>query len=191
MTAGSLEWVAVALGVINVALLIRRSVWNYPFGIAMVVLYFLIFREQRLYSEMLLQVFFVGVQLVGWVAWARSGGLTGPVEAHRLPAAERWLWPIGTMLGAAVWGWAVASFTDAAAPWWDAAIAVGSVAAQLLLVRRMIENWLLWIAVDVMAIGLYWERGLMQTAGLYCLFLIMCIIGWLEWRKAETAATLA
>lgn len=183
----SLEWVAVTLGVANIALLVRRSIWNYPFGIAMVALYFLIFREQRLYSEMLLQLFFAGVQIAGWLAWARSGGLEGPVSVLRLPPAERWLWPLGIVLGTAFWGWAVMTLTDAVQPWWDAAIAIGSVAAQILLVRRMIENWLVWIAVDVLAIGLYWERGLHLTSGLYGLFLVMCVIGWLEWQKAEAS----
>lgn len=188
LNAAMLEWVAVALGVANIALLIRRSIWNFPFGIAMVALYFLIFREQRLYSEMLLQLFFAGVQLLGWIAWARSGGLDGPVTALRLPNPERWAWPIGMVIGTAFWGWAVMTLTDAVQPWWDAAIAIGSVAAQLLLVRRMIENWLVWIAVDILAIGLYWERGLHLTAGLYALFLIMCVIGWFEWRRAEQGA---
>jgi nicotinamide mononucleotide transporter len=182
----TLELVAVAFGLANIMLLIRRSIWNYPFGIVMVALYFVIFQEQRLYSEMLLQIFFAMVQAVGWFAWWRSGGLDGPIEVRRMPAAERLVWPIGVALGIALWGWIVTSMTDGAAPFWDASIAIGSVAAQFLLVRRMIENWLVWIAVDILAIGLYFDRGLYPTAGLYVVFLIMCIIGWLEWRRAES-----
>ena len=79
----------------------------------------------------------------------------------------------------------------AAAPWWDAAVAMGSVAAQILLAQRRIENWLVWIAVDVLAIGLYWSRDLHLTAGLYGLFLVMCIFGWFEWRRAEAAPGIA
>ena len=183
-----LEWIAVALGVANIALLIRRSIWNYPVGIAMVLLYFEIFREARLYSDMGLQVFFVVVQGWGWWAWARAGGLGGPVAVTRMRSSERWLWLAGVVVATAVWGWVMMRFTDAAAPWWDAAVAMGSVAAQILLAQRRIENWLVWIAVDVLAIGLYWSRGLQLTAGLYALFLIMCIVGWFEWRRAEAAA---
>jgi nicotinamide mononucleotide transporter len=183
-----LEWVAVALGLANITLLVRRSIWNFPVGIAMVSLYFVIFWQQRLYSDALLQIFFAGVQLVGWLSWARSGGLSGAITVLRLPTAERWLWPLGVAVATGFWGWAMAELTNAAAPWWDAAVAMGSVAAQLLLVGRRIENWLMWIAVDVLAIGLYWSRGLELTAGLYVAFLIMCIIGWFEWRRAERAA---
>jgi nicotinamide mononucleotide transporter len=183
-----LEMVAVALGLANITLLIRRSIWNYPFGIAMVALYFVIFQEQRLYSEMLLQIFFAVVQAVGWVAWARSGGLDGPIEVRAMPPAERLLLPVAIGAGIALWGWIVSNMTDGAAPFWDATIAIGSVAAQILLVRRMIENWLLWIIVDVLAIGLYWDRGLYLTAGLYVVFLVMSVVGWFEWRRVQRIA---
>ena len=79
-----LEIVAVALGLANITLLVRRSIWNYPFGMAMVALYFLIFRDARLYGEAGLQVFFFVVQCWGWYLWARAGGLQDAV-------AVRWM----------------------------------------------------------------------------------------------------
>lgn len=186
-----LEMIAVALGVANIALLIRRSIWNYPVGIAMVLLYFEIFREARLYSDMGLQVFFAVVNIWGWIAWARAGGLGGPVAVMRMRSGERWLWLVGVMAATAIWGWVMMRFTDAVSPWWDAAVAMGSVAAQILLAQRRIENWLVWIAVDVLAIGLYWSRDLQLTAWLYGLFLVMCIVGWVEWRRAENTPGVA
>ncbi|MEQ1724563.1 MAG: nicotinamide riboside transporter PnuC [Sphingopyxis sp.] len=183
----TLEWIAVALGVCNIALLIRRSIWNYPFGMAMVALYFVIFRDQKLYSDMGLQVFFLAVQGWGWAAWARAGGLDGPVAVGRLSARMRWLWLGATALATLVWGVGMDRYTDAVQPHWDAAVAMGSVAAQVLLTQRKIENWLGWIAVDVLAIGLYANRGLHLTAGLYGLFLAMCIWGYFEWRGKQNA----
>jgi nicotinamide mononucleotide transporter len=182
-----IEWIAVGLGLINITLLIRRSIWNYPFGIAMVALYFFIFQEQRLYSGMLLQLFFAGVQAIGWFSWWRLGGLDQPVAVRSLSLPERLVWPIGALLGLAWWSWVVTSLTDAAVPLWDAAIAVGSVVAQLLLIRRMIENWLVWIVVNILAVGLYWRQDLQLTAGLYVVFLGMCVIGWFEWRRVQRA----
>jgi nicotinamide mononucleotide transporter len=179
-----LEWVAVALGVINIVLLVRRNIWNYPFGIAMVTLYFFIFRDQRLYSDMLLQVFFAGVQLWGWAAWRSAGGMDGPVVVARLSRNARLYWLGGTIVATAFWGWAMHMLTNAAAPWWDAAVAMGSVAAQILLTERKLENWVAWIMVDVIAIGLYASRGLTLTAALYGLFLVMSIVGYVEWRRA-------
>lgn len=179
-----LETIAVVLGVINIALLVRRSIWNYPFGIAMVVLYFFVFREAKLYSDMLLQVFFLIVQGVGWSLWARAGGLAGPVAVGWMAPEERWLWLRGVVAAALLWGAAMALWTDAARPLWDAAVAMASVAAQLLLARRRVENWIAWIVVDLLAIGLYADRGLWLTSGLYGLFLVMSAIGLLQWRTA-------
>ena len=184
-----LEITAVLLGIANIVLLIRRSIWNYPVAIVMVLRYFEIFREARLYSDMGLQVFFVVVNLWGWSAWARAGGMGGPVAVERMRTGERIGWIAGVVVATALWGSAMAQWTDAAAPWWDAAVAMGSVAAQILLARRKIENWIGWIAVDVLAIGLYWSRGLELTAGLYVVFLILSIVGLFEWQRSERAVT--
>ena len=179
-----LEIIAVALGIANVGLLVRRSIWNYPFGMAMVALYFVIFREARLYGEAALQVFFFVVQGWGWWLWARAGGLARMVTVT-------WMgWParaaglalvLASSLGI---GWAMAHYTDAALPYADAAIAGASVVAQLLLAMRRVENWALWIAIDVLSIWVYLNRELYLTAGLYVVFLGLAIAGLLAWAKA-------
>ena len=181
----SLEIIAVLFGLTNVSLLVRRSIWNYPFGMAMVALYMLIFWEAKLYGEAVLQVFFFVVQAWGWYLWARAGGLVEAVEVS-------WLgWParIGSLLAVALVtvtvGWGMARFTDAAMPYADAAITGASVVAQILLSIRRIENWILWIAIDVGAIFLYIERDLHLTAGLYGAFLILATMGLIQWMRAE------
>jgi nicotinamide mononucleotide transporter len=179
-----LEIIAVALGIANVGLLVRRSIWNYPFGMAMVALYFVIFREARLYGEAGLQVFFFVVQGWGWWLWARAGGLARMVSVS-------WMgWPArigGLVLVAAASlgiGWAMARYTDAALPYADAAIAGASVVAQVLLAMRRTENWALWIAIDVLSIWVYINRALYLTAGLYVVFLGLAIAGLIAWAKA-------
>lgn len=179
-----LEIIAVALGIANVGLLVRRSIWNYPFGMAMVALYFVIFREARLYGEAGLQVFFFLVQGWGWWLWARAGGLARMVSVS-------WMgWPArigGVLLVAAASlgiGWAMARYTDAALPYADATIAGASVVAQVLLAMRRTENWALWIAIDVLSIWVYINRALYLTAGLYVVFLGLAIAGLIAWAKA-------
>ena len=180
-----LEAIAVVLGLINVVLVVQRSLWNYPFGIAMVVLYAHIFFGARLYSDALLQIFFFVVQIYGWVHWARVSAQTGDVAVVRLSPNARLGWVIGCAVATAIWGWGMYRFTDAAYPWWDGGVAILSVAAQLLMSRRFIENWVLWIAVDVLAIGLYAAKDLWLTAGLYGMFLLLSIWGLIGWRGAE------
>lgn len=185
----TLEIIAVLLGLANIGLLVRRSIWNYPFGMAMVALYMLIFFEARLYGEAGLQVFFFVVQGWGWWLWARAGGLEHAVEV-------RWMgWParIGALALVALWtlvqGMAMHRLTNAAMPYADAAITGGSVVAQVLLSIRRIENWVLWIAIDVGSIALYIQRDLQLTAGLYCAFLALSILGLHEWMQAHRRAS--
>ncbi len=179
-----IELVAVILGILNITLVVRRSVWNFPIGIAMVLLYGHIFYVERLYSDALLQLFFCAAQVYGWREWVRVGGMVAQVPVVRLAASERLTWLGGIAVTTAGWGWLMYRFTDAAFPWWDAGIAMASVAAQILLARRAFENWLLWIAVDVAAIGLYAAKSLWLTAGLYVLFLAMSFWGLRDWRRA-------
>lgn len=184
-----LEAVAATLGVINLVLLIRRSIWNYVFGLAMVALYAPIFFEQRLYSDALLQVFFFVVQLYGWWEWHHSKDGGGRVIVKQLDWWGRAIWAGLCIAGWLVWSTAMHHFTDAVSPYWDGAVAVMSVTAQAMLARRLIENWPLWVAVDVLAIGLYWTRELNVTAWLYAAFLLMSLWGWREWVVARRMRT--
>lgn len=180
-----IEWVAAGLGVINISLLIFRSVWNFPFGIAMVALYAFIFFEKRLYAESGLQVFFVVAQLWGWYLWVKVGGEDDRVPVRWLSGWGRTVWLTVTAAVSINLGWAMHQFTNAAMPYADAGIAGASVAAQILLAYRRIENWLIWIAIDVAAIALYINRELYPTAGLYGGFLVLSLIGLKEWIAAE------
>ena len=184
---GDLEIAAAVLGVINVTLVVRRSTWNYPFGIAMVSLYFFVFWEAKLYSDALLQIFFLLIQLYGWWAWFHAAHVDHGVAVGWMDARRRLYWLVGTAVAAVIWGTGMARFTDAAAPYADATIAGLSVAAQILQSFRRVESWVLWIAVDALAIGLFAWRGLLVTSALYALFLVLAIVGLFEWRRRAKA----
>lgn len=179
-----LELIAAALGVANIVLLVRRSVWNYPFGMAMVALYALIFWETKLYSEAGLQLFFFAMQGWGWYLWFEAGGADDRVPVRWLDWPSRAVWLMVTAALSLNLGWAMDRFTDAVVPYADSAISGASVAAQLLLAFRRVENWVLWIAIDVAAIALYANRGLYATTALYAVFLVFSVIGLREWMNA-------
>ena len=182
----SIEIIASILGVTNIILLVRRSIWNYPFGIVMVSLYGYVFVDARLFSDALLQVFFFAVQIYGWWAWYHAKHVDHGVAVRWMGWRERWPWIAGTLAAAVLWGTGMARFTDAAAPYVDATTAGLSVSAQILQSLRRVESWVLWIIVDVIALGLFTWRGLFVTTALYGLFLILAIVGLFEWkRKAE------
>lgn len=180
----TVEWIAAACGLMNVALIVRRSVWNYPFGFAMVVLYFFIFRDYRLYSDAALQVYYFVIQIYGVWYWLQGQGGDGRVVVVPLAQSRFARYLAVTAVMWLVIAALMARYTDAAAPYQDAAVAALSVLAQFLLSRRNQESWLVWIAVDLLAIELFFSRGLMPTAALYVIFLALAITGWFQWRKA-------
>lgn len=179
----SVEWIAALLGVVNVALVVRRSIWNYPFGLAMVTLYFFVFWDAKLYSDDLLQIFFFAINIYGWWNWSRAEKVDDGVAVERMGSRSRGLWLLGTVAAVLLWGTLMARFTDAAAPFPDATVAGISVAAQLLQSMRRVESWILWIVVDVLAFGLFASRGLYPTTALYALFLGLAVTGLVQWKR--------
>jgi nicotinamide mononucleotide transporter len=180
-----IEWAAMALGLVNIALLIFRNVWNFPFGIVSVGLAGFVMWERKLYGESSLQLFFVFAQAWGWWLWLRIGGEDNTVPVRWLDWTSRWVWLMGIAAVSLNLGWALHRFTDAAVPYADAGITGASIAAQFLLAFRRIENWLIWIVVDVASVILFIDRELYALAGLYGGMLVMCLFGLKEWVEAE------
>jgi nicotinamide mononucleotide transporter len=180
-----LEFTAALFGVVNIILIIRRSVWNYPFALVMVALYFLIFWDLKLKSDAGLQIFFFAVNLYGWWSWKLNKADVGTIRVLRLTRVHHALWVAGTVSATLIWGSLMAQLTDASYPYWDAAVAMLSVVGQILMTRRYIENWHWWIVVNIISMPLYYIKGIYYTVGLYGLFLILAIVGLSEWRKAE------
>ncbi|WP_374529396.1 nicotinamide riboside transporter PnuC [Novosphingobium sp.] len=173
------------LGLANIVLLMRRSVWNFPVAMLMVALVGITLYEQRLYSETLLQAFFFVVNGWGWWLWSRArdhGESTVPVGW--MSDRERFYWAAITAVLSLGLGWFMAANTNAALPYADATVTGASIAAQFLLSLRRIENWVLWVAIDVISIALYVNRELYYFAALYVVFLILSVQGLREWRAA-------
>lgn len=185
----NLELVAVALGLANLTLLIRRSVWNYPFGIAMVSLYAVIFFDAKLYSETALQGFFFAIQIYGWMRWRELQNQTGEIAVQWSSIKLAVIWLAITLVCALGLGAAMERLTDAAAPYPDAFITAASVSAQILLVMRRVESWIYWVVIDAVAIWLFNTRGLEATSALYAVFFVMACIGLWQWvHSARTVS---
>lgn len=179
-----IEQIAVLLGLINVTLIIRRSIWNYPFGLLMVVLYCKIFFDYALYSDSLLQIYFFAIQIYGLWNWLKHRDERGLVTVERASRKLAGISAILAIVGVALLGTVMMKLTDASYPYWDATIAVLSVIAQYLLSRRILESWVIWIIVDLLAISLFWIKGLHPTAVLYAVFLVLAVVGLRKWVTA-------
>lgn len=181
-----IEIIAVVAGLCNVVLIIKRSLWNYPFGFLMVLLYAKIFYEYQLYSDALLQVYFFFIQFYGLWYWLKGRQDDGSIVVVPLPKTQYFNYLLATIVAWLVLSTAMSQLTNATHPYWDGAIASLSVLAQFLMSRRNIESWYLWILVDILAIGLFIVKELQPTAALYAVFLVLAIIGLIQWRKARS-----
>jgi nicotinamide mononucleotide transporter len=185
------EVIGTVLGIIGVWLMIRQNIWGWPVGLVQVAVYAWVFFDAKLYSDALLQIAFFVIQAYGWWHWLRGVGKTSsaqsglPVTRLSVGAVAGWV-VAGTLLTAG-WGWFMHRTTDAALPWWDAYILVFSLISQWLQARKKLENWVGWVVVNAVAVGVYWVKDLHLTAGLYLVFLGMAVWGWREWTKTTKA----
>ncbi len=175
-----LEILASVTGAFCVLLVVARSVWNFPIGIVSCVAYIIFFAEGRLFAEAGLQVVFILLGVHGWIAW--KSGLREEIRVRRIPLGEL---TVIAILFPAVWlGLTqLLVYFEGASPTLDALVTTLSIAAQWLLNRRYIENWLAWIVIDQISIALFISREMYLTAGLYAVFLAMCVAGLVEWRR--------
>jgi nicotinamide mononucleotide transporter len=180
-----IELIAALFGLTSVWLCVRRNIWNWPVGLVQVVLYAWVFFGARLYADFGLQLIYIVLQLYGWYHWLRGGqrDATHELPVTRWPVQIAVVWLVIAAFATAVEGFLLRRYTNAAFPYWDGAIAVLSLLATYLLARKVLENWLIWITVDVLGIGVYFAKDLYVTAGLYAVFLCMATAGWFAWRK--------
>lgn len=179
-----LEIVAALLGLVNLWLTIKERILAWPVGVAMVSLYIGIFASVRLYADAGLQCVFLLLQFYGWYQWLHGGRDHGRLTVHRTSPA---LLSALLLIGAAatlLLGLSLGRWTNQALPFWDSGIAAFSLVAQWMLAKKLLENWLLWMAVDLVAIGVYWSKDLRLTSGLYAVFLLMCVLGWRDWYRS-------
>ena len=184
------EPLAVVSGIAAVALTVKQRVINWPIGIVSTALFLYLFIRAGLYADSALQVLYVGLGLYGWWHWLH-GGLTG--DDLRVSSVSKRTLVIGFVVVVCAVG-AVGAFldasTDSTVPYPDAATTVLSVAAQILLTRKLIESWPVWIfGVNVPYVAIYLYKGLPLTAALQFVFIALSIAGWLEWRRSMLEST--
>jgi len=179
-----IEVAATVFGLLCVWLTIRQNIWCWPTGLVQVLLFIVIFYEVKLYSDLILHVIYVVMQLYGWHHWLHGGRDRATLIVTGQSRSAVLTWVAVTICGTVGWGYAMASFTDAAVPYGDAFTTVASLVAQWLMARKKIESWFFWIAVDVVAIGVYLYKALYVTSGLYAVFLVMATAGYFAWTKS-------
>lgn len=185
------ELVAVFVSVLAIWLTARRSLWCWPLGLVACAMYFKLFLDVRLYADMVLQLLFGLSILYGWFAWRRGAAADGEVTIRRLSRREAAAGLAAGAIAAGAIGWLMQRYTDAALPWLDAALSSFSLVAQIWTARRYPANWLLWIAVDTVYVGMFLFKSLWLTAGLYAALTVLAVLGFVRWRQAARTARAA
>ena len=173
----AIEWIATAFGLACVILTIRQNAWCWPAGLVQVLLYIFVFFEARLYSDVILHVIYVVLSIYGWWAWTRGGAGGGELPATRATSRAIAMWTAIAAVATIIIGAAMRKYTSADWPFWDAAVLVLSLIAQWLMARKILESWVFWIVVDVLAIGLY------------AVFLALAITGFFQWKRTISPIT--
>ncbi|MDB4908985.1 MAG: hypothetical protein JWO05_3769 [Gemmatimonadetes bacterium] len=179
-----LEWIAFITGVASVWLSVRLNIWNWPVAIVNVTLYAIVFQRAGLYSDMGLQVVYLVLSIYGWYAWLHGGKGRSELQVSR---ATPKMWLACGALGVLFW-YVLATLTarlpGAAIPRLDAALTTVSLVAQWMMTKKVLENWLLWIAADLVYVPMFLVRKLPLTSVLYAVFLVLAVMGWREWRRS-------
>jgi nicotinamide mononucleotide transporter len=176
--------VAVVITLVAVYLTTRQIVWCWPLGMVSVALYAVVFFEARLYADMGLQGLYFALAAYGWWAWLYGGEDHGKLDVSLTsPRTKLALLVVATAAGLAL-GRALSQFTDASLPFMDSTLTTFSIAAQWMQARKLLENWLVWIAVDILYVGMFLYKELYLTACLYAVFLLLAGMGFVQWRRS-------
>jgi len=189
MEINYIELLALIFGVVSVWFNSREIVWGWPTGIVGTVLSGILFWEVRLYSDLILHVFYVILGFYGWYEWLYGGRQSGGRDKQELKVSllskqRILLLLILGLLGLGGFGYFFDQFSDADLPYWDAFTTSFSFVGTWMLARKKLENWLLWIVVDAVAAGIYLYKELYLLSLLYFLYLGLATYGFVNWRKS-------
>ena len=178
------EIAGAVFGLVYVLLAIRESAWCWPIGIANAALFLVVCVHARLYGGAGLQAVYLVVSFYGWYEWLHGGQGHGRLPVSRTPRG----WAAGLALaglaGTFGFGLLLEYRTDAALPFPDAAATSFSLVAQWMATRKWLENWLVWLVVDVGYVAICVSQRLYAMAALYAVFLVLAVLGYKEWRTS-------
>jgi len=179
---GWLEWVGTISGFMCIYLAAKENIWNWPISIISVVAYAFIFYNSKLYGDAGLQLYFIATAIYGWYFWYyKKTAKERPIISI---GGKEWL-IIVTGIGVLtlLLSYYLKKLTDTDVPYADGFCTAMSFAAQLMMTRKILQNWILWVIVDICYVPLYFHKHLALTAVLYFVFIILAFIGYLDWKK--------
>ena len=185
-----LEATGVITGLLCVYLAARNNIWNWPFAIVSVGIYIFIFFDSRLYADMGLQFYFMAMNIYGWYYWSHKPATEKKTPVVLVTKKGIFLSFIAIVVFTFILG-SVLKYTPASYPYLDSFCTACSLVAQFYMARKVLENWLIWIFVDVIYVGIYIFKGLHLTAAMYAVFVAIALLGYIDWKKEFKKQTAA
>jgi len=180
-TLGLIELGGTIASLICVWLAIKQNIWTWFWGIIGVLLFGYLFFQFGLYSDAGLQIlFFLPCQIWGWLTW-KNIEKNNKQQVTILSNKDRLMLVAGILICSVINGYFMFTFTNASFPFLDALTTWMSVFAQILMIKKILESWVLWVSMDMLAIYIYFAKGLFITSGLYAIFLVLATAGLITW----------
>lgn len=180
------EIIGFIAGIAGVWLTMKVSVWNFPIGLVNVIASLILFYRTQLYSDTFQQVVLTVLLLYGWYKWTLGNRKNSTHEELKVTTSSLQLLIVLLIIasiGSASTGYLFKKYTDASYPYWDATGTTLSLIGQWMIAKKKIENWLLWILVNILYVGIYYFKHLHLFMILYAVFLAMAVAGYYEWKK--------
>lgn len=180
-----IEIIGTLLSLVYLYLSIKQNVNLWIFGFLGSALYVVVFFQAKFYADMSLQFYYIGVSVYGWFSWRKGKLETGEeLPVTRTGWHQAIMLTILTVVVFFVYYVVLVNYTDSPVPFGDSLTTALSITATLMLAKKMLEHWLLWIVADAVSVGLYIYRGLYPTTALFVVYTIMAVVGWISWRKS-------
>jgi len=180
-----IEIIGTLLSLVYLYLSIKQNVNLWIFGFLGSALYVVVFFQAKFYADMSLQFYYIGVSVYGWFSWRKGKLETGEeLPVTRIGWHQAIMLTILTVVVFFVYYVVLVNYTDSPVPFGDSLTTALSITATLMLAKKMLEHWLLWIVADAVSVGLYIYRGLYPTTALFVVYTIMAVVGWISWRKS-------
>ena len=174
---------AVVLGIAYLLLAVRESLWCWYAAAASTGIFLFLFWDVDLLMESGLQVYYLAMAAYGWWQWRRGGTNNSPLQISRWSLRQHCVAITVVLVAAAASGKLLAVNTNAALPYLDSFTTWGAVLTTWMVARKVLENWLYWLVIDAISIGLYLDRNLYLTALLFVVYLVIACYGYWQWRQ--------
>lgn len=186
-----LEISGTVVGLVYLWLEYRASVYLWVAGIIMPAIYIFVYYEAGLYADTGIHVYYLLAAIYGWTFWTFGGRKHGKGTLPITHTPTRFILPLTLIciVAFALIAWLLISFTDSTVPLLDSFTTALSIIGMWMLARKYVEQWLVWIGVDLISSGLYVYKELNFTAGLYAIYTTIAIFGFLKWKRIMQSQT--